>query len=155
MSCILRITGVKFDVDAFVTKSKVRPYKIFYKGEARIKTKPHGAKSAHSGLAIEVSKAAMDDFKGQIKDAIRFLARNREKLRYISKFKEIQHAVLDFGITRKIDGDVPLIGSHLLPNRLLQLAGEAGVSVELSFYAENMQTVLEQTSLEQPNRTGG
>src|ERR1700733_2631992 len=105
MSCILHITGVKFDVDAFIGKSKLRPYKVFYKGESRFKSKPNGTKLAHSGLAIEVSKADMGDLKTQVKDAIRFLARNREKLRHISKFQGIQYAILDFGIDQKIDGD--------------------------------------------------
>ena len=155
MSCILHITGVRFDVDAFVAQSKVRPYKIFYKGEARFKTKPDGAKLEHSGLSIEVSKADMDDAKGQIKDAINFLSRNRKKLDYISKIKGVQHAILDFGIVRKVDGDKHLMESHLLPNRLLQLAGEVGLSIELTFYAENMQTVLEQRSRESDVQIGG
>jgi len=148
MSCILHISGVKFDVDSFVVKSKVRPYKVFYKEEARLKTKPDGAKSTRSGLAIEVSKADMDDVKGQIKDAVRFLTRNRAKLQSIPKTNGIQHAILDFGIDQKIDGDEHLTESHLLPNKLLQLAGEFGLSIQLSFYAENMQTVLEGRSRE-------
>lgn len=154
MSCILHITGVNFDVDAFIAQSKVRPYKIFYKGEARFKTKPDGAKLERSGLSIEVSKADMDDAKGQIKDAINFLSRNRKKLDYISKIKGVQHAILDFGIVQKIDRDKHLMESHLLPNRLLQLAGEVGLSIELTFYAENMQTVLEQRSRESDAQIG-
>jgi hypothetical protein len=148
MSCVLHISGVKFDVDSFVVKSKVRPYKVFYKGEARFKTKPDGAKSARSGLAIELSKADMDDVKGQIKDAIRFLTRSRAKLGFIPKTNGIQHAILDFGIDRKIDRDEHLMESHLLPSKLLQLAGEFGLSIQLSFYAENMQAVLEERSRE-------
>jgi hypothetical protein len=144
MSCVLHISGLKFDVDAFVVKSKLRPYKVFYKGEARVKTKPNGVKSARSGLALEVSKAEMDDVKGQIKDAVRFLTRNQEKLRQIPKTNGIQHAILDFGMDRKIDGDKHMMESHLLPGKLLQLAGEFGLSIQLTFYAENMQTVLEE-----------
>ena len=143
MSCILRIIGAKFDVDTFVAKSKVRPYKVFYKGEPRIKGKPHGAKQMHSGLAIQVGKSDMANFRGQVQDAIRFLTRNREKLRYISQTKGIQHAILDFGIDRKVDSNRHLIETNFLPNRLLQLAGEMGLGIEFTFYAEDMQTQLE------------
>jgi hypothetical protein len=146
MSCILHLSGVKFDVDAFVLKTRVRPYKVFHKGEVRSKTKSAGPTSARSGLAIEVSKADMDDLNGQITDAIRFLTRNRAKLRPIKTTKSIDYAILDFGINRKIDGDQHLMESHLLPSRLLHLAAEVGLSIQLSFYAANMQEVLEERS---------
>jgi hypothetical protein len=44
--------------------------------------------------------------------------------------------------------------SHFLPPRLIQLAGEAGLSIELPFYAENIQTALEQRSRESDLRVG-
>lgn len=150
MSCILRIIGAKFDVDAFIAKSKVRPYKVFYKGEPRLKGKPHGAKQIHSGLAIQVGKSDMANFKGQVQDAVRFLTRNRAKLRYISKKKGIQHAILDFGIDRKVGANRQLIETNFLPNRLLKLAGEIGLGIELTFYAENIQTELEGKMHDEP-----
>jgi hypothetical protein len=143
MSCILHLSGVNFGVDTFIAKSKVRPYKVFYRGEPRNKNKPKGAKWTSTGLAIEVSKAEFDDIKGQIKDAIPFLTRNREKLGWIVETKGIRHVVLDFGVDQVIDGDVLLMRTVWLPNKLLRLASEAGLGIELSFYTENMQTVLE------------
>jgi hypothetical protein len=115
MSCILTITGKDLDVDAFIAKSKLRPYRKSYKGEPRLKTKSDGEKLSYSLLAIETSKADFNDLNKQIKDTIRYLERNMRKLAYISITKEVEHAVLDFGIDLRIDRKNVLIQSDKFP----------------------------------------
>jgi hypothetical protein len=57
--------------------------------------------------------------------------------------KGIELAILDFGIDCQIDGKDHLMQSEVLPSSLLLLAGNLGLSIELSFYSPNMQEVLE------------
>jgi hypothetical protein len=145
MSCILTIRGKKFDVDTFVTKSKLRPYKRSYKGQPRLKTKPNGEKLSFSLLAIETSKAEFDNLNEQIDDTIRYLRRNKDKLALINATKGIDNAVLDFGIDLRIDRKNVLFQSDKFPSKLLKLAGDLGLDIELSIYPVDMQTILEKT----------
>ena len=143
MSCILHLSGKNFDVDAFIAKSKLRPYKVFYKGKPKLKSKPDGRKAEHTGCAILVSDADFDNIEGQIKDAISYLKRNNKKLLVLTKTKGIKFATLDFGIDARIDGKEHLTQSETFPSKLLQLAGNLGLSIEISLYSPNMQEVLE------------
>jgi len=52
MSCILTIAGKNLDVDTFIFKSKLKPYKISYKGQPKFKTKPDSEKLSRSLLSI-------------------------------------------------------------------------------------------------------
>jgi hypothetical protein len=143
MSCILTIRGKSFDVDAFIDKSKLRPYKKSYKGQPRLKTKPNSDKLSYSHLSIETSKADFDNLDKQIADTIRYLKRNKDKLAHINTTKGIDHAVLDFGIDLRIDRKNVLCQSDKFPSKLLKLAGDLGLDIELSIYPVDMQTILE------------
>ena len=131
MSCILRISGENFDVDAFILKSQIVPYKTFYKGSPRLKTKPDGEKNKYSGCAIEVSKAEFNDYEQQVTDAIIYLTDNKDKFQYISSTTEIQHSVLDFGIGYDIN---KFTQTHHVPVELLRIVADLGISIELSIY---------------------
>jgi hypothetical protein len=50
---------------------------------------------------------------------------------------------LDFGIDCQIDGEKQLVQSEVLPSKILQLAGNLGLSIELSLYARNMHELME------------
>lgn len=101
MSCILRIIGEKFDVNAFILQSGIEPYKVFYKGDPKCHSKPNGAKLNNSGCAIELSNAGFDDFSQQLKEVITYLTQHKEKLKLINGFPGIEHSVIDFGIEHK------------------------------------------------------
>ena len=147
MSCILNIAGKNFDVDAFVDKSKLRPYRKSYKGQPKFKTKPEGEKLTRSSMSIETSKAEFGNFKKQIDDTIRFLKRNKDKLAHVTLTKEIEYAVLNFGIDLRIDKKKVLTQSDTFPSELLKLAGDFGLDIELSIYPVDMQTILEKQHL--------
>ncbi len=143
MSCILTISGQNLDVDAFINKSKLRPYKKSYKGQPKFKSKPNGDKLSFSLLSIETSKADFDNLKKQIVDTIRYLKRNQGKLAHITSTKEIEYAVLNFGIDLRIDNMKILIQSEKFPNELLKLADDVGLDIELSIYPTDLQETLE------------
>jgi len=143
MPCNLVILGKDFDIDAFLAKSKLRGFFKAYKGEPRFKSKPEGTKLEHSRIAIQTSKADWDELDKQIKDTIRYLKRHKDKLCYIKQVKEIDLALLDFGINLRIDRKKVLLQSDRFPSELLKLAGEIGLDIELSIYPIDMQDILE------------
>ena len=144
MSCILTISGKNFDVDSFIKKSKLKPYKISYRGQPKLKSKPKGDKLSFSLLSIEASKADFSDFKKQVSDTIRYLKRNRGRLAHVNVTKGIDHAVLDFGIDLRIDRENVLYQSDKFPSHLLKLAGELGFDIEISIYPKDMQSILQE-----------
>jgi hypothetical protein len=143
MSCILSIGGKNFAVDEFIEKTRLKPYKKSYKGQPRFKTKPDGEKLPYSFISMEASNADFEDLNKQITDAIRFLKRNKEKLAQISATKGIEFSVLDFGIYLRIDKKKVLCQSDTFPNKLLKLAVDLGLDIELSIYPVDLQTILE------------
>jgi hypothetical protein len=51
---------------------------------------------------------------------------------------------LDFGIDLRIDGEKKLFQSEKFPSKLLKLAGDLGLEIELSIYPTDMgKTLLE------------
>ncbi|ULQ55847.1 DUF4279 domain-containing protein [Flavihumibacter rivuli] len=143
MSCILWICGKNFDVDRFIEKSKIKPTRKSYKGQAKLKTNSDGEKLTQSLISIQTSKAEFDNLKKQISDTIRYLKRNKKKLAHINSTKGIDCAILDFGIDLKIDRKNILTQSEIFPNELLKLAGELGLDIELSLYPVDLQAILE------------
>jgi hypothetical protein len=143
MSCILTLAGKDLDVDDFIKKSKLRPYKVSYKGQPRLKTKPEGEKLTYSLLSVETSKADFSDLQKQIKDTIRYLERNKEKLTHISLTNKVQHVTLNFGIDLKVNRKNILTQSELLPSKLLKLAGDLGIDIELSLFPIDLHEILE------------
>ena len=52
-SCILRVSGENFDVDAFIRDSILNPYQVHYCGEIRRESEIY----SNSGMSIGVSNA--------------------------------------------------------------------------------------------------
>jgi len=140
MPCNLIITGKDFDIDSFLAKSKLRDFVKKYKGEPMFKSKPESRKLERSRVGIETSKADFDDLDKQIKDTIRYLKKDKEKLCFIKETKGIELAVLDFGIALRIDGKKAGMQSDRFPSELLKLAGEIGLDIELSIYPIELRT---------------
>jgi len=136
MSCTLSIIGKNLDVQTFIAKSKLRPHHVFLKGEPIFKTKIKSKLRAYSGISIVTSKADFDNLKIQIKDTISFLQRNKEKLKCISTTKEIQYATLNFGVDSTIHKNM-FSQSEVFPNKLLRIAGELGLDLEISLYLKS------------------
>ncbi|MGA3283941.1 MAG: DUF4279 domain-containing protein [Verrucomicrobiota bacterium] len=130
MSCLLRATGENFEVDAFLQTSKLRPNTVQHKGQLRRKNKPDGGKSEFSGLSCVVSEKDFNDLEGQIAEAIEFLKSNRVHLQKLVKFPGIEDVRLDFGIERRDE----FSQCDYFPSKLLCLAGELGIGIELSQY---------------------
>jgi hypothetical protein len=142
MPCNLSIVGKNFEVDEFLSMTKLRGFHKAYKGQPRFRTKPNGEKLPYSYASVSTSKADFDNLNKQIKDTIRYLQRNKGKLSHISSTKGIQYATLDFGINLRIDRKTVLTQSDFFPIALVKLAGELGLGIELSIYPRDLDTIL-------------
>jgi hypothetical protein len=115
-----------FDVDAFLRETQLAPCAVFRKGEIK-----GDKKRDMSALNIDVSKASFDDFKTQIKDAIKFLQKNKAEIKKLAMAKGLDGLPgLDFGI-RKRDS---FMQSDCFPAELITLAGDIGLAITLSQY---------------------
>lgn len=131
MACTLRAGGKHFDVDGFLSKSKLKPCAIFRRGEPRSSHDAKSKKRTHSGINIPVSNASLDNFRRQIRDAVQFLIKNKAEIRKLTQFKGVEGVELDFGTSRKED---TFILEFLFPAELTALSGNLGVEIRLSSY---------------------
>jgi hypothetical protein len=132
MSCLLRIAGRTFDVDAYLARPGLSPVAVFRRGEPRFRlTDPKGQRHQRSGLNVVVSQKDDDDLAGQVKDALRFLARNGATVRALARRKGVETASLDFGVERRADA---LVQVDVFPAALALGAGKLGLSLQISHY---------------------
>ncbi|MGC4034689.1 MAG: hypothetical protein QM764_01920 [Chitinophagaceae bacterium] len=155
MPCNLVILGKNLDIDALIAKSSLRGYSKRYKGQPVFKTKPNGKKSTHSSIRIQTSKSDFDNLEKQISDTIKYLKRHKNKLNIIRQTKEVDLAVLDFGICLRINKKEILTQSDRFPNQLLKLAGDIGLDIELSIYPIELQEILETRSARKKRKVDG
>jgi hypothetical protein len=146
MSCVLRIIGKDLDIDTLLAASNLVPYKKMRKGQPRSALKVDGKKMEHSGICIKVSDANFNEFSRQIEDAILYLQTNNKQLKIIASTKEVEFAILDFGVDLRIDNNNVLLETHRLPADLLALAGNLGISIEVSVYSRQIGHILEKRS---------
>jgi len=145
MSCVLRITGADFDVDAFIDKIGMPVYAKTYKGEPIYKSSSKVA--TMSSTRIIVSEADFDDPEQQIDEAVKFLVKHKDNLKFIATTKEIEFATIDFGINSNLDDD-HLIQSIYFTQPLIKVCAELKITIELSIYKPDIQVVLEKRRLE-------
>src|SRR5687767_4702576 len=100
MSCVLRISGKMFDVTSFLEEAKLKPYKVFCKGELIGPTTKNNKRYIDSGCYFDASKAEFDNVNKQIADSIKFLNKNFKKFKSLPKYglTPKDQPVLDFGI---------------------------------------------------------
>ncbi|MBI3852143.1 MAG: hypothetical protein HY298_17940 [Verrucomicrobia bacterium] len=126
------VCGTKFDPDAFLKRSKLKPHVVWHKGEPVFpRTKPKGRKLPASGIKYEASRKGFGNLTGQIKDALHFLQKWHREVLKLARYPGVEEAYLDFGIWRRdVVGQV-----DSFPPELVQSAGRAGVGIVLSVYA--------------------
>jgi len=129
MSCMLRISGQSLDVDAMLSECGLIPHRTWRKNEARtLKGKVH----TDSGANFLASEADLDNFAGQVEEAVAFLERHAAIAAKMAAFPGVQAAVLDFGVSLS---EGYLAQFCYLPPRLVQIAASAMLGLEVSQYA--------------------
>ncbi|MEO8887131.1 MAG: DUF4279 domain-containing protein [Mucilaginibacter sp.] len=140
MSCVLSIIGEDLNVDAFVSKTKMKWDSVWYKGDVINRVNPK--KKKHSGVSIATSEADFDDVKTQITETIDFLIKRKENLIHIATTPGIQYVTINFGVDSVIDED-HLTQGFFFPPELIKICSELGIGIELSIYKPDMQVILE------------
>ena len=126
MTCIFRAIGFDFNVNDFLSRSTLKPYKIWRKGEH--KTPTHINKA--SGLQLVASEADMDEVPQQIADSIEFLRLHHDELEKLQQYDGAETLILDFGIEDRND----VLQCDRFPPELLRLAGNLGIGSEITRY---------------------
>jgi hypothetical protein len=128
MACILRVSGVGFDVDSVRTSLTIDH--MWRLGEPKWRSKPDGPTRSNSGLTVVLSDRDFHDFAGQRRDALEFLTTHRLELQRLVQHAGVDRAVLDFGIRWE---DVVAQFDHL-PADLVRAAADLGLAIEISHY---------------------
>jgi hypothetical protein len=130
MSCYFRVVGKKLEIDELLKKVNLEPDRVWHKGEPRFKSKPKGKKKPHSGASFVASDAEMTEFDLQVNEAIQFLETYKEDIEKLVAYPGVEEARLDFGINLR----EMFINSDYLPPKILALAGNLNIAIELSHY---------------------
>jgi len=130
--CTLRASGRDFSVDDFLKGSSMIPDSVYYRGQPR---RPAGSVSSASGANFGVSDSPWSDLPAQVRDAEAFLVQNREELRRLSEWPNLEDLVLDFPVELRADGQQIVAQSDRLPASLIQLASEFGIAIEITTYS--------------------
>lgn len=129
--CVLRVHGSTAKVRAFLQESRLRPSKVYLRGD------PHFFKSRgplkYSGFNVPLTSNRLGSSAWkQSLAAAAFLRRHRAELRRLAKLG-LKKAVLDFGLYDRSTATHPW-PTYTLSPKLIALAGEFGFAIELSFY---------------------
>lgn len=131
MSSILRISGETLNIEALLSQNVLSPYRIWKKGESRIR---NGKIHSDSGACFLASDADFDEFTQQVCEATEYLAVHATAIAKMVSFPGVQHAVLDFGVAIY---EGPVCQFTYLPPKLIQLAANVGIGVEVSHYVSS------------------
>lgn len=143
MSCILRVSGDKLDIDSLVKKIKIKPFNTYKKGDPVFKTNPNGRKVQTSGMSFCTSNADFDKLSKQIKDTIKYLTKNKLELKKITTNKNVTSSTLDFGIELRMGYNNIALQSDYFPHELLKLAADLKIDIGFSLYPPDLEEQLE------------
>lgn len=141
MACCFRVHGENLEIDSLLVEISIEPSNVWHKGEPRLKSKPDGRKTEHSGATFIASDAEMWEYDNQVEDAIEFLKENEEDIKTIVAFKGVECVRLDFGINLTES----FVNSDYLPPPLLAMAGNLNIGIELSHYPPPKEDEPEET----------
>ncbi len=123
--CVLRVSGVAFDVDKFLEGSDFKPSVVYHKGQRR-RPASRGIQMS-SGFNVVISDSEEPD--EQVKSALAFLKKHRQDLLRLMKARGIS-VTIDFACAQK----EYLVRMAHLPTELLSAAGAFGIDIDVSFY---------------------
>ena len=133
MSCFLRLSGDALPLEAILQALPVAPERIetpLSKARDRISLRKPRPSDTRTSVHVCVHDGDFDPLAEQVASATRFMIAHHSVLLAIMSMKGIEYASLDFGL---LVGDVPMF-SDRLPPTLLSIAGELGLSINLSHY---------------------
>jgi hypothetical protein len=131
--CFLKAFSRTTSFKEFVTRTIMPVYTIHDKGEPRSTDSTHKL----NRVSFDVSRKDWSDFQGQILDAIEFLERYFEELKVFIKQHDTDEILLDFPIYSRLDENIANQNDRL-PAKLLRLAGNLNIDIEIATYPPNL-----------------
>ena len=133
--CVLRVYGTKLDATKFLEHSSLPAYDSWRQGELRrFGANFYGRTHDSGGFKVAVSSKEWTDLPSQIEDAVEFLETFRDDLRALVASPDVEQVWLDFPFASPASEKPPILQSVFLSPKLLALAGELGVGIEVSIY---------------------
>ena len=131
MSCMLRASGAKFDVDLFLKDCSLEPIRVWRKGERKAPNSESNEKTiTESSVSFEVSDADFSELSIQFADAQLWLGQNRDEVARLVQFPGVDGVSIDFGVEIRPPG----WSSFMFPPALTSLVGTLGLQLEISVY---------------------
>jgi hypothetical protein len=131
MSCVLRVSGAELSIDKLLRNISLPPDNVYRKGELKFPaSKPNDKRHVDSGASFLVSDAGFKELRIQIEDAVLFLENHQKEIEQMRRHAGVEGISLDFGIeSREVMGQF-----EQFPAKLLRLAGNLDVDLEISLY---------------------
>ncbi len=146
MSCYLRISGKRMDIEKLTKKMTLKPSDIFIKGQPLFKSKPNYKLHTTNEIIFLVSDDNFDKIDKQIKDSIKYLLKHKTQIRKLTLDKTVTYSVLDFGHDLRIGYNNIACQFDYFPHELLKLAGDLKINIASSLYPpaadEELQKIL-------------
>ncbi len=133
--CILKIYSDTTSFQAYSESTDLPIISCKVKGQLRRKSTGELHKAYR--ISISVSDKEWDDFKGQVADAIAFLARHESELSDLIESHDGTDAYLDFPLYSRLGGEIVNQNDHL-PRELIVLAGRIGLGIEMAIYKKDL-----------------
>jgi hypothetical protein len=130
MPCVLHVEMRRKNIGKLLSQLLLKPHAKHNANE--IKNLAKNISWTTSGFSVDTSKADFSDFRKQVRETIKFLQKNQQDLFMISQAKDLKEFKLDFGINAKNEGFYNFC--DYLPPKLLLLAGNLGITIEISVY---------------------
>jgi hypothetical protein len=130
--CVLHVTSKRSTLSDVLTMTKLPYYASHDKSDPQPYGRNRGKPLGFSGFKVEVSKKFVD-LPGQIKNAVRFLKRYRKDLFQLRGKLRACDMTLDFSNKLRIGSKIAAQFDRL-PPKLIAMAGELGIGIQLSLY---------------------
>lgn len=91
-------------------------------------------KVQHALTSFNVSKADIDKVDKQIKDAIKYLTKNKIAVKKLTNNKQVESACLDFAVELRMGYNNIALQSDYFPHELLKLAADLKIDIGFSLY---------------------
>jgi|688.fasta_scaffold1350279_1 hypothetical protein len=136
--CVLRVSSRRKTLTDFLSGSQIPNYDAHDKNTPQKLGREKGKPFGYSGFKSSVSEKEWDDLPGQIADAIRFLQRYKSDLKQLRDKYKVRDLTLDFPYYLRIGTNNVVMQCDFLPLKLIGLAGELGIGIELSLYPHTL-----------------
>ncbi len=128
--CVFVASGLNFDVDAYLKRSRFKPRTVFRKGHVPPLGNPQMVPRPDSGFALIIGKDDQPGIASQVPVAFKFLLENEDEFKAMKK-AGVDNRLLDFNVLQQ----TPTSVADYLPPELLIAMVSLGMGMMISVIA--------------------